>query len=292
MVLLQKTLIAFLSITTLSVATVQAEDAREIMRQVLDRNDGTTEISQTTISTCRYTKKGKKTVCAEKPRVKILENVRKDYGPREKDHKSIAIILSPPGEKGIGFLQYDYEAQGKETDQWMYLSALGKVKRIISGNEDEPKTGSFFGSEISYEDMEARNLKDYTYKILAHETYQKRACWVIEILPTPQRARKSNYSKFWSWVDKERFLVLKEILYNRSGKRVKRVTMRKVEQIDGIWLARQSLVNNLESRRMSVLQTKQVAFNIPVEEDFLTQRTLTDGAFREGRLIKLRDSLK
>ena len=54
------------------------------------------------------------------------------------------------------FLQYDYENTDKESDQWMYLSALGKVKRIVSGNDDEPKKGSFFGSEFGYEDFKHR----------------------------------------------------------------------------------------------------------------------------------------
>ena len=270
------------------VTSVYADEAREIIRKANDRDDGTTEISISKLSTFRYTKKGNKIVPAEKPRVKVMEGVRKDYGPNEKDKKNITIVKEPAGERGIGFLQYDYEEQGKDTDQWMYLSAMNKVKRIISGNENEPKTGSFFGSEINYEDLEKHHLDDYVYKVLGEETYQKRSCWVIESVPTPQHARKSNYSKTYQWIDKERYTALKLILFSRSGKRVKRINMNKYEKINDIWIARQMLVNNLETRRLTIFTIESVAINIPVEDNFLTQRSLTDGAFREGILNKLR----
>lgn len=271
---------------------VFAETARDIMQKAIDLDDGETEVSLIRLASCRYTKKGKKTACAETPRVKVLEGVRKDYGPNGKDKKSVQIVKDPPGERGIGFLQYDYEEQGRETDQWMYYSALNKVKRIVSGNENEPKTGSFFGSELNHEDLEEKHIDDYIYKIAAEETYRKRPCWVIESTPTPERARKSNYSKSLDWVDKERSLFMKTILFSRSGKKVKRITMRDYEKVNGVWVARKMLVNNLRDKRMTKLTIDAVTLNVPVEDDFLTLRTLTDGSFREGMLQGLRRSLK
>ncbi len=122
---------------------VYCQSAREIMQKVNERNDGFSHVSKIQLSTCRYAVKNRKLSCIEKPRIKVMESIRKDFGKNEEDTKSVIIIMEPAGEKGIGFLQYDYDDPGKETDQWMYFSALGKVKRIISGNEDEPKSGSF-----------------------------------------------------------------------------------------------------------------------------------------------------
>lgn len=269
---------------------VFAGDAREVMKRVQDRDDATVEISRTKLSTCRISKKDKKIACVKKPRVKVFEGVRKDYGPQEKDSKSVMIILDPPGVRGIGFLQYDYDK--RDTDQWIYFSALGKVKKIVSASENEPNKGSFFGTEISYEDVEQKKLDEYVYKIIKSETYQGRECWVIESLPTQQRARKSNYSKSLSWVDKERFLVLKTVLFNRQGRKAKRITMRNIEQIDGIWSARKIYFNNLLTKRMTTLSLEAVAYNIPVKDEIFTQRTLTDSAFREQNLEKLRLFLK
>lgn len=288
-----QTVVVFFSIMLSFAASSFAQDAREIMQRVLDRDDGSTQISRTKLTTCRYTIKNKKIACAETPRVKVLEQVRKDYGQQgQEDTKSVSILLEPIGERGIGFLQYDYDAQDKDTDQWMYLSALGKVKRIVSGSGNEPKIGSFFGSEISYEDLEARHLGDYSYKILAEETYLGRPCWVVEAVPVPEYTRKTSYGKSWQWIDKERDMMLKSMLFNKQGQKVKRISNSKLEEIDGIWTGRQMLVNNLETNRMTVLKLETIAYSIDVEDDFLTQRTLTDQAFRERLLNQYRTFLK
>ncbi len=287
-----KFLCCITSLLVLCTVPVYAQNARNIMQKVLDRNDGTTEVSRQKLSTCRFVKKNKRLVCAESPRVKVFDSVRKDYGPNQKDTKSITIIQKPVSEKGIGFLQYDYEKQGKDSDQWMYLSAMRKIKRIVSGNDDEPKSGSFFGSEISYEDLEARHLEDYQYRILKSVTYRKRPCWIIESLPTLKRANKSNYSKSIQWVDKERDLVLKTLLFDRQGKPVKQIVIGQVENVKGIWVARKIHVTNVQTKRRTTMSLESVMFNLEVPDSFLTQRSLTSDTFREKHLSRLSKSLK
>jgi len=269
-----------------------AQNAKDIMQKVIDRDDGTTEISRVSLSTCKVEKKGRAYVCSENPRIKLMDMVRKDYGPKEKDHKTVSIIIEPPSEKGIGFLQYDYDQVDKDTDQWLYLSALGKVKRIVSGNDNEPKTGSFFGSEFTYEDMESLHIDDFSYKILGSETYRNNKCWVIESIPEKHHAPKSNYSKFMDWIDQKRFLVLKSILFDRQGKRIKKIYYQDIENINNILVPRKIIVFNLQTKRRTILSYEKIALNRPVKDDFLTQRTLTDGAFRESTLRQYQTYLK
>lgn len=168
---------------------------------------------------------------------------------------------------------------------------MGKVKRIVSGNDDEPKTGSFFGSEITYEDMEALHLDDFTYAIKAQETYHQRPCWVIESIPISKRARKSSYGKTFKWIDQERYLTLKSIYFDHNGKRVKRITFSGINQIDGIWSIQTMLVNSLNTERMTAMTLESVRYNIPIQDDFLTLRTLTDRVFREAQLQEYRSLL-
>jgi hypothetical protein len=269
-----------------------AESAQETIRKNLQRDDGITEMTRARISSCRIAKKGKKIVCIEKPRTKVLEVVRKDYGARGLDTRQVMIIREPASEQGIGFLQYDYDALGKENDQWMYFSALGKVKRIVSGNEDEPKTGSFFGTELNYEDIEKRRLQDYTYSLLREEVYQNKKCRVIESIPTPKRARKSNYSKIRDWIDTQTYMRLRTVLFDRQGRQVKEITRSKIEKVNGVWAWRTQIVNNLATRRLSIFKLLSMTYNIPVEDDYLTQRALTDSAFRERHLSRYRVHLK
>lgn len=244
------------------------------------------------LSTCKYLVKNKRMRCAEKPRVKVIESVQKDTGEKKLDSRAVSIILEPVSDRGIGMLSYDYDDPDRDSDTWLYLSALGKVKRMISSNENSDESGSFFGTEFSIEDMEANKIEDYTYKILKEGSYMKRPVWIIESRPTPKRARKTRYGKAITWIDKERFISLKVNLYNRHGKLYKQLTMRKVERIDDVWVARRMSMNNLSTRRVTNMELISVAFNMEVPEEFLTQRTLTDHAFRERNLVKLRKHIK
>jgi len=277
-------------IILLSIASFSAiaEDAKDIMRKVIDRDDGYSQYATQTVASCKYVIKNNKLVCAEKPRVKIVEAIQKDMGQDNKDSQSVMIIQKPSAERGIGFLQYDYDHEGKDTDQWMYLSALGKVKRIVAGNDNEPKTGTLFGSEFGYEDTERRHLNDFSYRIVGEENYQGRDCWIVESLPTSRYARKSNYSKTEQWVDKERFLVLKALNYDRRGRLIKQLNVSEVVQQDGIWIAKKLNMNNVQSKRITTMRLNQVSLNVDVDEEMLTQRTLADASFRERKLNQIR----
>ena len=266
-------------------------DPREIMQRVSNRDDGKSQYSRSVVATCRYSTEGGKMRCTEQPRVKVLEGAQKDYGKNGKDGRSISIILQPAAESGIGFLQYDYDDNNRDSDQWMYLSALGKVKRLVSGNDDEPKSGTMFGSEISYEDVEKTHIDDYIYKLIKEETFQGRPCWVIEAQPKPKRARKSNYSKSVQWIDKERLLFLQGQIYDRTGRPVKQIISSNVENINGIWVARQLNVNNVQTQRISTMKIEKIVLNPQIEDALFTQRTLTDGAYREKQLLELRKGL-
>jgi len=271
---------------------VIADDARDIMKKVIDRNDGDSQYSLQTIATCKYEIKNRKLFCVDKPRIKLIEVIQKDTGKNNKDSQSVMIIKKPSSEKGIGFLQYDYDESGKDTDQWMYLSAMGKIKRIVSGNDNEPKKGTLFGSEFGYEDTEQAKLDNYNYRLIEEATYQGKESWVIESTPTPKQARKSNYSKLISWIDKYRSLPLRIKIYDRRGRLIKQLVFSNYKKIDNIWIAQKLNMNNVQSKRISTMKLNNIALNISVEGSLLTQRILTDGAFREKKLIKIRKKIQ
>lgn len=268
----------------------QADDARSIMQQVIDRDDGASQYSLQSIATCKYEIRQKKIACVEKPRKKVVEMIQMDSPTNSKDSLSVSIINKPSSEKGIGFLQHDYDEQGKDTDQWMYLSALGKIKRIVSGNDNEPKKGTLFGSEFGYEDTEKVKIENFTYRILKEGIYRGRAVWVIESTPTPQHARKSNYSKSILWVDKKRHLIHKSQLFDRRARLLKQMSFSQYQKISGVWVAKKMNMNNRQTKRISTLKINKIAINIAVDASLLSKRTLTDGAFREQHLKRIRQN--
>ena len=272
---------------------VQAADltAREIVQKMDDERRASTEsaFNRMKLTTCKYGVKNGKLKCVEKPRVKLLESAQINTGADMKDSKSIAIILKPASEKGIGMLSWTYDASDKDNETWLYLSALGKVKRIAAGSDDEDsEPTSMFGSEITTEDMETGKLDDYTYTLLEEGEYKGRPVYVIESIATPERAKKTRYSKTQAWIDAERFVSLKVQMFDKQGNLTKRMQIGKMEKINDIWVARSLTMFNLVAQRLTNMKLEAITFGVEIDENFLTQRALTDAAFRESHLQKLR----
>lgn len=284
-------LTSFLTAVVL-VMPVQAADltAREIVQKMDDERRASTEsaFNRMKLTTCKYGKKNGKLKCVEKPRVKLLESAQINTGADNKDSKSIAIILKPASEKGIGMLSWSYDASDKDNETWLYLSALGKVKRIAAGGDEDSEPTSMFGSEITTEDMETGKLDDYTYTLLEEGEYKGRPVYVIESIATPERAKKTRYSKTQAWIDAERFVSLKVNMFDKQGNLTKRMQVGKLEKINDIWVARSLTMFNLVAQRLTNMKLDAITFGVDIDEEFLTQRALTDAAFREGHLQKLR----
>ena len=288
--------IALIGLSLFITNLAQAEmTAREIVQKMNDNQLLTTDSSFNLLqlTSCKYGTHNGKLKCVEKPRIKLLESAQINLGADNKDSQSITIILEPASEKGIGMLTYTYDASDQDNETWLYLSALGKVKRIASGRDDEDtEPTSVFGSEISTEDQETGKLDHYTYKILQSGNYKGRPVAVIESLPTIEGAKHTRYGKLRTWVDRERFISLKIQMFDRHGNAIKHVSAAKVEQINGIWLARSVTFKNLVSQRLTNMNIKTINFGLNIDAKFLTQRALTDQGFRQRHLQSLREQVQ
>ena len=275
--------------------TAQSLNGREIMQKVDDnqRLVSDSAFNRMQLSTCRFGIKDNRITCAEKPRVKSLESVGKNYGEAREDSKSISIVLEPASERGIGMLVYSYDDTERDNETWLYLSALGRVKRIASSNSDaDSEPASVFGSEFTTEDTETGKLEEYEITVLGETTESGRAVWKIEMLPNKTRAKKSRYSKIINYIDKERFDGLRAEMYDQYVKEVKRLLSARVELVNDNWVARSLTMMNLVTNRLSNMAYVEINTGLEVDDDFLTQRTLTDVAFREAELDKLREQVQ
>jgi len=282
-----------------SVSNVYAEtdlSAREIMEKVDEESRKSTESAFTRmkLTTCKYGKRDGKVKCAEKARVKLVESAQINTGENNKDSKSIAIILEPASEKGIGMLSYSYDDSDRDNETWLYLSALGKVKRISVRNSDDEETesASIFGTEMTTEDQETGKLDDYTYELLDQGTFRGREVVVIESTPKPHRLSKSSYGKTQSWIDTERFISLKVQMFDKYNNPIKKLEVGRVEKINNVWMGRSLTFFNTVSNRLTNMKLEAINFDMDINEDFLTQRALTDQAFREKYLKDLRKQAK
>jgi len=130
--------------------------------------------------------------------------------------KSLTIFDTPKDIKGTAFLNFTHKL--KDDDQWLYLPALKRVKRISSSN----KSGSFMGSEFAYEDITSQEIEKYTYKWIRDEVYNDQDCFVVEFYPVDKK--NSGYTRQVTWIDKAEYRVLKVEYYDRKDSHLKTLT--------------------------------------------------------------------
>ncbi|BBA36446.1 putative uncharacterized protein [Methylocaldum marinum] len=286
----------FLSLALLTAASSgEAATGREILEKMEEYQRSITDSAfvKSRLSSCKYGLKDKKITCAESPRVKILEAVGINDGAERKDTKSVTLVLAPPAEKGIGMLNFTYDEAGRDNETWLYLSALGAVKRIANGNPDEDsESASIFGSEFTVEDLDTGKLDEYEINILEETTEGGREVWKIETVPNPDRAKKTRYGRRVLYVDKERYVPLRVELYDKQGKEIKRLLSSNIEQINDVWIAKSQTMMNLVDDRLSNLARLKINIGVSIPDGFLSQRTLTDAAFREAKLGVLRTQVE
>ncbi len=181
--------------------------------------------------------------------------------------KSLIVFELPADVKGTKMLTH-----GKKTgndDQWLFMPTLGRVKRITSRG----KTGSFMGSEFSFEDLGAREVEKFTYKYLRDETLNGRDCWVSESYPTD---KKSGYSKQVSWQDKEYMGALKVDFYDKRGALLKTMEMKGYKRYGSLWRAESIEVSNHQTKKRSILSWRGRKLGADVDTDELDPESLSD----------------
>ncbi|MEQ8662358.1 MAG: outer membrane lipoprotein-sorting protein [Gammaproteobacteria bacterium] len=122
--------------------------------------------------------------------------------------KSLSVFDAPKDIKGTALLSYTHALE--PDDQWLYLPALKRVKRIASAN----KSGPFVGSEFAYEDLTSQEVEKYTYKWLREEAHEGRDAFVIEAYPAYEN---SGYTRQVVWLDKEMYRPVRIDYYDRKN---------------------------------------------------------------------------
>ncbi|GKT11472.1 MAG: hypothetical protein ISEC1_P0436 [Thiomicrorhabdus sp.] len=161
--------------------------------------------------------------------------------------KSLTIFDKPRDLKGTAFLTFTH-SQGAD-DQWLYLPALKRVKRISSRN----KSGPFMGSEFAYEDMSSQEVDKYTYKYLRDETCGDGLnCFVSERYPTDEN---SGYTKQVGWLDQSEYRTRKIEFYDRKNALLKTLTFSDYQQYLGqYWRAHKlEMVNHLTGKKSVII---------------------------------------
>ena len=182
--------------------------------------------------------------------------------------KGIIVFTTPRDIRGTGLLTHA-KVEPADDDQWLYLPAIKRVKRISSSN----RTGKFVSSEFSYEDLGSQEVEDYSYKWLRDEPCPGdagRTCFVSESYPKNPR---SGYSKRVSWTDQEEYRLMKVEFYNRRGDLEKVLTFEGYEEYLGqYWRAEKLTMVNVQTGKETDLLWSDYSFKTGLGEgDFDAQ---------------------
>ena len=128
---------------------------------------------------------------------------------RDRSRMQILWFLEPAKDKGISLLKIDYADKPDEMRMW--IPAIKKTRRITSSK----RTGSFMGSDLSYEDLYNKDLSEFIYHYKYDEVYNDTDCYVVEIVP--REGIVTDYGRHVAWISKKGFQTIKEESYNKSG---------------------------------------------------------------------------
>ena len=184
--------------------------------------------------------------------------------------KSLVLFETPRDIEGTALLSHAKILD--PDDQWLFLPALKRVKRIASSN----KSGPFVGSEFAFEDFTAIELNKFDYRYTGTENIDGMTHDVLERLP---RYENSGYSKQMAWVDQDVFQIRKVEFYDRRGDLLKVLELGDYRQYDnGVWRAHKLSMENVQTNKQTDLVYQDYAFNVGI----------SDKDFVKGRLSRLR----
>jgi outer membrane lipoprotein-sorting protein len=261
----RRLIFAALLLLLMGQSAVAAMSARQIMEAVEDRDDGDNGIFEMEM------------ILIDKNGHERKRQIRRFMQDKGEDTYFIMFFQSPADVKDTGFLTYDYDEYEKDDDQWLYLPALKKTKRIASSD----KSGSFMGSDFNYSDMTDRNLDAYKFKTLKEAEVRGDKCWLIEAIPqTRKEIEETGYKKSLLFVRQDNFVVVRGVHWTSEGGKIKYMDMPKLEQVEGIWVAREMTMTTKKAKKTqhkTVLRFHDIRFNQDLDEGMFSIRRLEKG---------------
>jgi len=195
----------------------------------------------------------------------ILWAARREGGDLE-----LLRFLSPDELRGAGLLTHEH--RGGEDEQWLYLPATRRIRRI-SGTG---RRNRFMGTEFLFEDLQGFHPEDHTYRMLDRETVDGEPCFVIEERPrNPEAAARTAYSREILWIGTRTLALRRAVMFDREGHRLKKLTITGIEEVrPGIFLPRTLRMENLRNGRRTTLETLERTLPDHLEDHVFSRRNL------------------
>jgi len=268
MLLCREYFMILLLILTPSWALAGDTEARSIMERVDAREDGdnrTAEMEMILIDK------------NDGRRVRRITTFSKDKGP---DTMHLMFFLSPADVKDTAFLTIDYNDPERDDDQWLYLPAMRKTKRIATSD----KSGSFMGSDMNYSDTTDRELDDFDYHFYEkgrEQVFDGIKTWAIWAIPRSKNVvEEIGYEKELLFVRQDNDVVIRSIHWVENSPDLKYMMVNQLEKIDGIWVATDFQITRKKGSQITHktnLKFKKVRFNRHLDDSLFSLRRMEKG---------------
>lgn len=192
--------------------------------------------------------------------------------PNGVDSNLLVRFSQPADIKGTAFLQIEHS--DGDDDEWLYLPALGKSRRLVANN----KKDSFVGSDFSYGDISLPKVDLYQHKLLRSESIDGFDCYVVESIPKNDATKSDfGYARKITWVRKDNFLETKVEYYDLANQlfRTQHVTEHKlIEPAAQRWMAMHREMTNWQTNHRTVFKFDKVESGVAVSDDQFSTRYL------------------
>jgi len=209
-----------------------------------------------------------------KKRLRETRGFRKYYGDEK---RTVLFYTSPKNVKDTAFLTIDYAEPDKDDDQWLYLPALRKVRRISASNRGD----YFLGTDFTYEDIKKEtkvDIKDYKRTTIGEEEIDGHKCYIVEGVPVDEKtAKELGYSKAQQWVDVEIWITRKAIMWDIKGNLLKTVQFSDIRKVQDIWTIHQMDAENHKTGHSTRFIFKDVDYQSEVKDELFTEQALRRG---------------
>lgn len=248
----------------------QLETAEWVARQVDNRDigkDGRFELKMRLVDRQQRVRERELSIQTMRPQPRGQGGVKStDSGDR------ILIRFTYPNDiKGTAFLVWEH--RDAEDERFLYLPALGRVRRITGAEAQD----NFVGSDFTYEDISGREFDDYSYTMV-----EQNGTWAgpdgrsVSVYRIESRAKntQARFPRVVSTVRKDNFVAVHADIYNRRNEKEKVYEVKRLDLVQSIWTLSEIVMTDMNARTHTELSTTNVRYNLGLKEDDFSRREL------------------
>lgn len=208
-------------------------------------------------------------------RTRVFTSFTKDNN--KYDSQTLIVFSIPKKFNKTGMLTHNQK--GGDSNQWLYLPALKKTRRIASGK----KSGRFVGSDLTYEDLEDREVSLDNHKYLETVKLGKTKYYIIE--SKAKKKSTSIYTKVKSWINAKTWVVKKAEFYIKKKKAIKTIYVKRFKKFNNTWRATVTLITNHKIKHTTLLEVTKTSFNNKLRNSFF-KKTILENPKKIKRYLK------